>query len=72
MSQFALPTQFTVDYYKKLLNNVLIQNKKKTSMKKLNQAEQEALLWGLVTRFGHDKTFFATAIKNFLISYPLQ
>lgn len=60
---FALPTQETVDFYKKLLNNVLIEYKTKAGVlatRHLNQAEQEAFLWGYVAINGHDKTFFAT------------
>lgn len=61
-SPFALPTQFSVDFYKKLLNNVLLMKLDKNGNiyeKSLNQAEQETLLWGLVMNYGHDKTFFA-------------
>lgn len=54
MSQFVLPTQFFVDYYKKLENNCLIDGKN------LNKAEKEILLWSLVQKQGHDKTCFAT------------
>lgn len=54
---FAMPTQYAVDFYKKLLNNVLIRDKGK--LRKPNQADQEALVWGLVMHDGHDKTFFA-------------
>jgi hypothetical protein len=58
MSQFAIPNKETVDYYNKLSKNCLIQeNGEKT--RKLNQAEKEILLWGLVKKLGHDNTFFA-------------
>jgi len=59
MSQFALPTQLSVDFYKKLGNNCLIQTEDKKP-RKLNSAEKEILLWGLVSKFGHDDTFYAT------------
>jgi hypothetical protein len=65
VNPFAFPTQFSVDFYKKLLNNVLIKSTAKQKGKEvnverqLNQAEQEIFLWGLVMNYGHDKTFFA-------------
>jgi len=59
MSQFAIPTQETVNFYQKLCNNCLI-HPKKQKIRKLHRAEQEILLWGLVYKKGHDKTFFAT------------
>jgi len=58
MSQFAIPTQYTVDFYKKLCNNSLI--RKDSQVRKLNKAEKEILLWGLVYKLDHDSTFYAT------------
>lgn len=58
MSQFAIPTQYTVDFYKKLCNNSLIRIGSK--VRKLNKAEKEILLWGLVYKQDHDSTFYAT------------
>lgn len=60
MNPFALPTQLTVDFYKKLANNCLIKMGEDSKPRKLNDAEREVLLWGLVSRLGHDKTFYAT------------
>lgn len=57
MNQFALPRQSTVNFYKKLENNCLIQTSKDKSPRKLNKAEKEIMLWGLVYKKGHDKTF---------------
>lgn len=62
MSQIALPTQGTVDFYKRLCDSVLIDNAKgeeKQNIRVLNKAEQETLLWGLVHKKGHNQTFFA-------------
>ena len=62
MSQFAIPTQFTVDFYKRLCDSVLIKDEninEKDRLRKLNKAEKEILLWGLVYKYKHDKTFFA-------------
>jgi hypothetical protein len=66
MNQFAIPTQFAVDFYKKLANNCLIQVQEENSeegikrkTRKLNDAEREIILWALVQKLGHDKTFFA-------------
>jgi hypothetical protein len=58
MSQFAIPNQETVDYYNKLTKNCLIQEDGEKA-RRLNQAEKEMLLWGLVKKLGHDNTFFA-------------
>ena len=60
MSQFAIPTQETVDFYDKLCHNVLIQLPDENKPRKLSMPEREVLLWGLVYHLGHDKTFFAT------------
>ena len=58
MSQFAIPSKETVDYYNKLCKNCLIQEDGEKA-RTLNHAEKEILLWGLVKKFGHDNTFFA-------------
>ena len=70
MSQFAIPTQFTVDFFKKLGNNCVMQTRAQDSDKgqkkltrKLNDAEKEILLWALVQKEGHDQTFFASDKK---------
>jgi len=60
MNPFALPTQETVDFYKKLANNCLIKTGDDPRPRKLNDAEREILLWGLVSKLGHDRTFYAT------------
>ncbi len=62
MSQIALPTQLTVDFYKRLCDSVLIHDEElqsKNKLRVLNKAEQEILLWGLVHKRGHHPTFFA-------------
>ncbi len=59
MSQFAIPTQKTVDYYDKLCNNALIQTSYDVKPRKLNNAEKEILLWNLVYKEKHDATFFS-------------
>lgn len=63
MNPFAMPTQFTVDFYKNLISRVLIRDESssaKDNLRKLNKAEINIMLWGLVHKYGHDKTFFAT------------
>ncbi len=67
MNPFAIPTQFTVDFFKKLGNNCVIETQAENTLteekritRKLNDAEREILLWGLISKKGHDKTFFAT------------
>lgn len=62
MSQFAIPTQFEVDYYKKIRNNVLIRDEtiqSKDKLRKPGKSDTEILVWGNVYKHGHDKTFFA-------------
>ncbi|MBI5798120.1 hypothetical protein HZA98_04420 [Candidatus Woesearchaeota archaeon] len=62
MSQFALPTPLTVDFYKRLCDSVLVHDEElesKDKIRKLNKAEKEILLWGLVGKKGHHPTFFA-------------
>ncbi len=59
MSQFAIPTKETVDFYIKLVNNCLIKTEDDKRHRKLNRAEKEILLWGLVHKLGHDRTFYA-------------
>ena len=51
MNQFAIPSQETVNFYDKLCNNCLIDDDK---LRKLNKAEKEILLWGLVSKQGSD------------------
>ncbi len=67
MSQYAIPTQKTVDFYLKLCNNILIQDsslKSKDKLRKLNRAEKEIRLWGLVWELGHDATFYSKASRD--------
>lgn len=66
MNQFAIPTQYAVNFYNILCRNTLIQTSKDKNPRKLNKVEKEILLWGLVHKKGHDKTFFARdKIKNY-------
>lgn len=67
MSQIAIPSQDTVDYYLKLLNNVLVKDpsvKAKNQLRKMNRAEKEIALWGFVQKLGHDKTFYAKGSRD--------
>jgi len=62
MSQFAIPSQETVDYYLKWCNNVLVKDEvleSKDKLRKPNRAEKEIALWVLVKALGHDRTFYA-------------
>lgn len=63
MSQFALPTQFTADFDRRLRTQVITQYTTKNGRQKrrtLNRAEMEKLYWRFVGLYGHDRTFFAT------------
>ena len=67
MSQFAIPTQETVDFYLRLRNNVLVEDKSikaKDKLRKLNDANEEIALWDFVKALGHDKTFYARASRD--------
>lgn len=67
MCQFAIPSQFAVDFYLKLENNILIKDeniKTKDKLRKLNRAEKEILLWRLVKEYGHDKTFYSIKSRD--------
>jgi len=67
MSQFAIPTQETVNYYLKWQNNVLVKDPSlasKDQLRKPNRAEKEIALWTLVETYGHDKTFFAKSSRD--------
>ena len=58
MNQFAIPTQRTVDFYDRLGFNCLIKTPEDKHPRKLSGAEKEVLLWGLIKKSGHDKTFY--------------
>jgi len=67
MSQYAIPTQETVDYYLKLGNSVLIRDeslKNKDKLRKPNIADKEIALWNLVRNLGHDKTFYSKSSRD--------
>ncbi|MEW5896342.1 MAG: hypothetical protein AB1668_01500 [Nanoarchaeota archaeon] len=59
MNPFAIPAQETVDYYVRLCKNCLIKTPEDKKPRKLNRAEKEILLWGMVHKSGYDRTFFA-------------
>lgn len=61
MSPFGIPTNLTVEYYKRLLSKVVIYDprlKSKNKLRKLNKAEQEVMLWALVKETDYNQTFF--------------
>ena len=67
MSQFAIPSQETVNYYLKFENNVLVRDEnliRKDKLRKPNRAEKEIALWALVEAYGHDRTFFAKSSRD--------
>jgi hypothetical protein len=57
MNQFAIPNQFSINFYNKLDNNCLIHTWSGNKPRKLNRAEKEILLWDLVRKFDHDTLF---------------
>ena len=61
MSPFGIPTNLTVDYYKRILSRVLVVDPKlkgKSGLRKPNKAEQEVLLWALIKEKKYEQTFF--------------
>ena len=58
---FPMPSEETVKFYNKLLNNVMVQTFEDGKRRKraLNKAEKEILLWDLVKIEGHDKILYA-------------
>ncbi|MCX6748358.1 MAG: hypothetical protein NT076_02025 [Candidatus Pacearchaeota archaeon] len=67
MSQFAIPSQETVDYYLKLENNVLVKDTNllcEDKLRKPNRAEKEIGLWNFVLALGHDRTFYSRACRD--------
>lgn len=67
MSQFAIPTQETVNYYLRLGDNLLVNDESlesKDQLRKPNRAEKEIALWALVEGWGHDRTFYAEKSRD--------
>jgi len=56
---FPMPTQETVEYYNKLVNNVMVEDEFNGKKRKrpLNKAEREILLWDFVKITGYDAAF---------------
>ena len=71
MSPFAIPTNLTIDYYKKLLSQVVMHDEKarnKYHLRRLNKAEQEIMLWALVKEKKYSQTFS----REKIIDGPVQ
>lgn len=67
MCEFAIPSQKTVDYYLKILNNTLIRDeniKAKDKLRKPNKADIELMLWAWVKELRHDKTFYSDRARD--------
>ena len=66
---FAIPTQKTLDFYNKIVNNTLVMYRDDNGnlvKRATNQAEREILLWHFVKKYKHDATFYATKkLKNY-------
>jgi len=71
-SQFALPTEFTADFYKRLDTNVVIQPDEDKNPRRLNRADKEILLWGLVFAQGRDHGFDKAQLKTFFATRKLR
>ena len=67
MCQFAIPTQETVNFYKRLNNNLLIRDNQLTSKDKLRKpriTDLEVGLWAWTKHKGHDKSFFPKSSRD--------
>ena len=60
MNPFATPTELTLDFYKRLETQVLIQTPEDQKARKPNQVEKAILLMGLAQVKGHDATLNPT------------
>ena len=61
MTPFGIPTNLTINYYKKLISQAVIydpKSKNKGNLRRLNNAEQEVMLWALVKELKYEETFF--------------
>ncbi|MFH1710684.1 MAG: hypothetical protein ABH840_00045 [Nanoarchaeota archaeon] len=71
MSNIAMPSQFTVELYKRMLDSLLIYDSTiatKDNLRKPNQAEKQVLLDRAVKLYGHDKTLFANSERDGLLA----
>ena len=59
LQPFALPTELTVEIFKKLQNQVVIKDNRSKKRRPLNNAEIEIMLWELIARKKNKATFFA-------------
>ena len=62
MNPFAIPTQYGVNLYKKIISKTLIRDEDletKDKLRKPEKGEEEVLLWGSVYIHKHKKTFYA-------------
>lgn len=64
MSQIAIPSQLTANYYMNALNNCLIQTSKDKKLRRLNRAELGIMLGGLIYKLKYDATFFYNPIRD--------
>jgi len=67
MSPFANPSQLAVDYYKKLLNNVVVHDetlRSRKGLRKLHVSEQSVLLAAALTEVPHDAFFYAARERD--------
>ncbi len=67
MCQFAIPSQETVDFYLRLMNNVLVRDNSlqgKDKLRKPDRGDREIVLWSWVDNLGHDRTFYSKRSRD--------
>ena len=67
MCQFAIPSQETVDFYLRLMNNVLVRDnslQSKDKLRKPDRGDREIGLWDWVDNLGHDRTFYSKKSRD--------
>jgi hypothetical protein len=70
MSQMAIPSQKSVDFYLRFQNNFLVRDKNEEGeevLRKPNMAEIEVALWDFVRKNGHDNTFYSKTSRDGLL-----
>lgn len=67
MCQFAVPSQETVDFYLRLMNNVLVKDhslQSKDKLRKPGRGDREIALWSWVDDLGYDRTFYSKKSRD--------
>jgi len=67
MCQFAIPSQETVDFYLRLMNNVLVKDhslQSKDKLRKPDRGDREIALWSWGDDLGYNRTFYSKKSRD--------